>query len=257
MPNIIDHRYAHQLIEKYHKSDVSICVVVKDSKEAKLLKNELSLYIKSSDIKYFPENEILPYDHFSAPDNILSERFSILNSLDANKDMVITTIKSLFEIYPTIDFFQSKETFKIGNYLSLGGLENILITLNYEKVNRIEGINQYSLRGGIIDIYTPIYKNPLRVEIFDDVVESIRFFDLETQSSIEKTTNFRLSNSALYTFDDLSLKIFRDNWREYFQQHDERNCEIFKKLNTERKAEGSDIYTPFFFTKTSNFFELF
>ena len=257
MPNIIDHRYAHQLIEKYHKSDVSICVVVKDSKEAKLLKNELSLYIKSSDIKYFPENEILPYDHFSAPDNILSERFSILNSLDANKDMVITTIKSLFEIYPTIDFFQSKETFKIGNYLSLDRLENILITLNYEKVNRIEGINQYSLRGGIIDIYTPIYKNPLRVEIFDDVVESIRFFDLETQSSIEKTTNFRLSNSALYTFDDLSLKIFRDNWREYFQQHDERNCEIFKKLNTERKAEGSDIYTPFFFTKTSNFFELF
>ena len=141
--------------------------------------------------------------------------------------------------------------------MSLNKLENILISLNYEKVNRIDGINQYSLRGGIIDIYTPIYKNPLRVEIFDDVVESIRLFDLETQSSIEKTINFRLSNSALYTYDDHSLKIFRDNWREYFQQYDERNCEIFQKLNTERKAEGSDIYTPFFFTKTSNFFELF
>ena len=252
-----DHRYAHQLIDKYHKSDASICVVVKESKDARLLKNELSLYIKSSEIKYFPENEILPYDHFSAPDNILSDRFSILNSLNNNKDIVITTIKSLFEIYPTKDFFQSKEVFEIGDSLSLSKLENILISLNYEKVNRIDGINQYSLRGGIIDIYTPIYKNPLRVEIFDDVVESIRLFDLETQSSIEKTTNFRLSNSALYTFDDHSLKIFRDNWREYFQEHDERNCEIFQKLNTERKAEGSDIYTPFFFTKTSNFFELF
>ena len=252
-----DHRYAHQLIDKYHKSDASICVVVKESKDARLLKNELSLYIKSSEIKYFPENEILPYDHFSAPDNILSDRFSILNSLNNNKDIVITTIKSLFEIYPTKDFFQSKEVFKIGDSLSLNKLENILISLNYEKVNRIDGINQYSLRGGIIDIYTPIYKNPLRVEIFDDVVESIRLFDLETQSSIEKTINFRLSNSALYTYDDHSLKIFRDNWREYFQQYDERNCEIFQKLNTERKAEGSDIYTPFFFTKTSNFFELF
>ena len=252
-----DHRYAHQLIDKYHKSDASICVVVKESKDARLLKNELSLYIKSSEIKYFPENEILPYDHFSAPDNILSDRFSILNSLNNNKDIVITTIKSLFEIYPTKDFFQSKEVFEIGDSLSLNKLENILISLNYEKVNRIDGINQYSLRGGIIDIYTPIYKNPLRVEIFDDVVESIRLFDLDTQSSIERTITFRLSNSALYTFDDHSLKIFRDNWREYFQQHDERNCEIFQKLNTERKAEGSDIYTPFFFTKTSNFFELF
>ncbi len=133
--------------------------------------------------------------------------------------------------------------------MSLDKLENILISLNYEKVNRIEGINQYSLRGGIIDIFTPIYKNPLRVEIFDDLIESIRFFDLETQSSIEKITNFKLSNSSLYTFDDNSLKVFRDNWREYFQQYDERNCEIFQKLNTERKAEGSDIYTPFFLLK--------
>src|SRR6056300_1056462 len=102
----IDHRYAHQLIDKYHKSDASICVVVKESKDARLLKNELSLYIKLSDIKYFPENEILPYDHFSAPDNIVSERFSILNPKDDNKNIVITTIKSLFEIYPTRDFFQ-------------------------------------------------------------------------------------------------------------------------------------------------------
>ena len=140
-----DHRYAHQLIDKYHKSDASICVVVKESKDARLLKNELSLYIKSSEIKYFPENEILPYDHFSAPDNVLSDRFSILNSLNNNKDIVITTIKSLFEIYPTKDFFQSKEVFEIGDSLSLNKLENILISLNYEKVNRIDGINQYSL----------------------------------------------------------------------------------------------------------------
>ncbi len=110
----IDHRYAHQLIDKYHKSDTSICVVVKESKDARLLKNELSLYVKSSLVKYFPENEILPYDHFSAPDNIVSERFSILNSpKDNNKNIVITTIKSLFEIYPTKRFFQSKEIFEI------------------------------------------------------------------------------------------------------------------------------------------------
>ena len=110
-----DHRYAHQLIDKYHKSDASICVVVKESKDARLLKNELSLYIKSSEIKYFPENEILPYDHFSAPDNILSDRFSILNSLNNNKDIVITTIKSLFGaalvIFSTLIIFR-REIYK-------------------------------------------------------------------------------------------------------------------------------------------------
>ena len=79
MNKIIDHRHAHQLSDLYHKSDRSLCVLVKDSKEAKLLENELALYIDK--IKYFPENEILPYDHFSIPENILKERFQIFNSL--------------------------------------------------------------------------------------------------------------------------------------------------------------------------------
>ena len=57
-----DHRVAHQLIDKYHDSNDSLCIIVKDNKEAKLLKNELSLYLNSSKIRYFPENEILPYD---------------------------------------------------------------------------------------------------------------------------------------------------------------------------------------------------
>jgi transcription-repair coupling factor (superfamily II helicase) len=97
----------------------------------------------------------------------------------------------------------------------------------------------------------------LRIEIFDNSIESIRFFDLETQSSIKKSNNFRLSKSSLYTFNDHDLKIFRDNWREYFQEYDERHCEIFQNLNTSSKAEGSDIYLPLFFSKTSNFFEIF
>ena len=124
-----DHRIAHQLIDKYHDSDTSLCIVVKNSKEARLINNELSLYLNSKNINYFPENEILPYDHFSAPDNILSDRFSILNTLDKEKKIIITTIKSLFELYPTKDFFQSKETFNLGDSLSLNKLEKILISL--------------------------------------------------------------------------------------------------------------------------------
>ena len=86
MNKIIDHRHAHQLCNKYHESDRSLCVIVKDTKEARLLENELSLYIDK--IRYFPENEILPYDHFSIPENILKERFQILNTLNENKEII-------------------------------------------------------------------------------------------------------------------------------------------------------------------------
>ena len=255
MNKIIDHRHAHQLSDLYHKSDRSLCVLVKDSKEAKLLENELALYIDK--IKYFPENEILPYDHFSIPENILKERFQIFNSLNEEKEIVITTIKSLFELFPTLDLYKSREVFQIQDKVSLESLEEILISLNYEKTNKIESLNQYAIRGGIIDIFTPIYKNPLRIEIFDDLIESIRFFDIETQLSIDKIQNFKLTKSSLYGFDEHNLKVFKDNWRNYFQNNDERHCEIFQKLNNNETAEGSDIYLPLFFNKTSSFIDLF
>ena len=85
---------AHELCRFYQESNNSICLIVKNNKEAKYIFNELSLYLNQEDINYFPENEILPYDHFSVPENILIERFKILNSVSIKKNILITTIKN-------------------------------------------------------------------------------------------------------------------------------------------------------------------
>ena len=248
---------AYELCKYYQQSQKSICLVVNDNKEAKFITNELSLYLSDGEINHFPENEILPYDHFSTPENILIDRFTILNSLSSKKNILITTVKNLFEIYPTVGFFESVKTFNIGDKLSITNLEEILSSLNYLKTNKIDGINQYSLRGGIADIYTPIYKNPLRVELFDDHIESIRYFDPDSQLSIDKINSFNISKGSIPSLDKLSIKIFKDNWREYFQHNDERLCEIFQKLNSGINPEGSEIYLPFFLKTHSNFFDLF
>ena len=93
----VDHRFAHQLFEANKNKDNALCVIVENAKEAKLLKNELNLYLDATKVDYFPENEILPYDHFSVPESIVKERFKILNSIDNNK-IIISTVKNLFEI---------------------------------------------------------------------------------------------------------------------------------------------------------------
>ena len=253
----IDHKNAHHLCNIFSTSEKSICVIVESNKEARFLYNELSLYLDCNLIDYFPENEILPYDHFSSPESILKERFRILNSTNANKQILITTLKNLFEIYPPKGFFKSIQDLKISDKLSIKELVKTLEDLSYEKVNRIEAVNQFSLRGGIIDIYTPIYKEPLRIEIFDDQIESIRQFDPESQLSTDKLTHFSLTKGSLTSLDTNSLKIFKDNWREYFQNYDERQCEIFQKLNNGDHSEGSEIYLPLLFNESSSFFELF
>ena len=257
MNHKIQQSNAHELCRFYQESNNSICLIVKNNKEAKYIFNELSLYLNQEDINYFPENEILPYDHFSVPENILIERFKILNSVSIKKNILITTIKNLFELYPSIGFFSSINKFSNGDKLSIKDLESILSSLNYSKTNKIDGINQYSLRGGIADIFTPIYKYPLRIEIFDDQIESIRYFDPESQLSIKRLDHFNISHGNLPPLDEISIKLFKDNWRDYFQNNDERLCEIFQKLSSGINPEGSEIYLPLFLKSKSNFFELF
>ena len=163
----------------YIKSHKSLCLVTKNSYESRYIYNELSLLLDKNSIKNFYENDILPYDHFSIPQNILKQRFKIINENQKDKHILITSVKNLFEIFPDKFFFNSKNIFSKGSKISTKDIISIVESLNYQKKDHVEKLNEYSLRGGIIDIFTPIYNNPLRVEIFDDTIESIRFFDID------------------------------------------------------------------------------
>ena len=249
--------YSYSLLNYFLNSNKPICILVKNNKEALYLQNELGLLIDKEKIKLFPENEILPYDHFSIPKNINKKRFKIINNNSQDKHILITSIKNLFDRYPTIDNFKSKKSYEVGSQISLNELIKILESLNYIKKDNVENINEYTVRGGIIDIYTPIYKNPLRVEIFDDKIESIRFFNIDNQLSIKETKNFSLTKGDFISFDKSTINLFIDSWREYFIDFDERYCSLFQNIKNQIPVEGIEIYLPFFFKNTSSFFEIF
>ena len=249
--------FSYSLKKDFENSKKPLCVLVKDNNEAVYLKNELSLLIGSDEILLFPENDILPYDHFSVPEKITKQRFKIINNTDKKKHILITTIKNLFELYPSKDYFKSMENFSIGKKISLNNIIKIIESLNYQKKNNVENINEYSLRGGIIDIHTPLYDNPLRVEIFDDIIESIRLFDVDSQLSIKNIKNFSISQGDLISLNSSIRNQFIDKWREYFVDVDERYCPLFQKIKNYNKVEGLEIYFPFFFNETTSFFNLF
>ncbi len=249
--------FSYSLKKDFENSKKPLCVLVKDNNEAVYLKNELSLLIGSDEILLFPENDILPYDHFSIPEKITKQRFKIINNTDKKKHILITTIKNLFELYPSKEYFKSMENFSIGKKISLNNIIKIIESLNYQKKTNVENINEYSLRGGIIDIYTPLYDNPLRIEIFDDIIESIRLFDVDSQLSIKNIKNFSISQGDLISLNSSITNQFIDKWREYFVDVDERYCPLFQKIKNHHKVEGIEIYFPFFFNETTSFFNLF
>ena len=251
-----DHSFAHALCKKYQQDHKSLCVVVDDVKTSKTLFNELRLYLKPNEVFIFPESEVLPYDHFSTPQNIVKDRFTILNTLK-EKSIVITTTKNLYEKLPPISHFQSLSTFSVNDQVNINDFLKILDSNNFKRKDKVEYTNEYAHRGGIVDIYTPIYKSPIRIEFFDTTIESIRFFDEKTQSSLSSIKTFNLSNGSLIPRNKPSVELFKARWRKYFDKKDERDCTIFNKVSDGKEAEGLEIYLPFFFENTHAFKDIF
>ena len=128
----------YEIHKEFLEGKESICYVAEDIKEAQFLKNSLSLLDIDNEILLFPEQEILPYDHFSIPQKVIKERFQIINN-DFNKPQIlITTIKNLFELYPPKEYFQSSKNFSIGADISVKQLSKILESNKYTKKINVE-----------------------------------------------------------------------------------------------------------------------
>ena len=118
-------------------------------------------------ISRFYDREILPYDHFSTPDDVVKKRINEIFKIP-NSELILTSVKNLFEFYPEYSFFDSLKTYRVGEKISISDLKKALETLNYIRVDKVKTLNEYSHRGGIIDINSGRYKNPVRIDFFDD-----------------------------------------------------------------------------------------
>ena len=247
----------YQIHQNFLENNKSLTLVTRNAKESEYLFNALKIFNPDENIFLFPESEILPYDHFSMPEKVIKDRFQIINKISKHKHILVVSIKSLFEKYPTNEYFESFNKFAIKDNISVKNLIEIIESLNYSKKVNVESINEYAIRGGIIDIFSPIYENPLRIEIFDDTIESIRFFNIESQLSIKNIEHFSISKGSIFSLDENKIDLFISRWRDYFHNYDERFCSLFQNIKNGIIPEGIEVYFPLLFNKTSQFKDLF
>tara|TARA_B100000963_G_scaffold361447_1_gene396931 strand:+ start:114 stop:3398 length:3285 start_codon:yes stop_codon:yes gene_type:complete len=248
---------AFDLYEHTKFKDKKSLYLCESDKEARLLKNELSLLLDDSEIGYFPEREILPYDRFSTADSIVQERIQLLNSNKKDFKLVITSYINIFEKLPSKNNFLARKNFQVGDSLSIKDLTIILDDLNYQRVDKVTSINEYTVRGGVVDFYSGFYEQPLRIDFFGDEIDEIRIFNPLTQHMVGKLSKFKLFIGTEIALDEESIKKFKDSWRKYFQSYDERHCEIFQGLVNGYFPEGYEIYNPLIQTDHSNLIDYF
>ena len=136
----------------------------------------------------FPAKDYLFYKADTRGNYISRERSECLRQLvEEEEGMVVTTLPAMLEKLEGKNAFrQAVFTVQLGQTLSLEGLQDNLHSLGYQRVDQVESRGEYSLRGGILDVFSNQMEEPLRIEFFDDEVDSLRYFSLESQRSLEQ-----------------------------------------------------------------------
>lgn len=238
--------------------------------EAKKVYDDLSFYMKDK-LEYLGYQDILFY-HLDAKDRSEEAKgLKVLLKLAKGDNIIlVTSIEAVMRKYiPKERLLENIYTYKIGDVINLEKLSETLVNLGYERVSKIEGFGQFSIRGGIIDIFSLEYNNPIRMELFDDEIDSIRTFDVFSQKSIEKIKQFSITPSrefiypenvkdavakikkdtGKHTNEDVSLNIDNINSKTYFQGienyidylYPEENKSIFTYLQENAIVFFNDI----------------
>ncbi len=182
-----------------------LLIIVPHLRNAESLLEDLRFFQKEmNDLSFlFPEWETLPYDEIPPHPEIIRERVKCLFSLLKGDEVVIvSSIKALMQkVLSPLDLKESLFSLFMGEEVNREHLVNFLLESGYTSVRIVEERGDFSLRGAIIDIYTPFYEEPLRLEFDGDRLESIRRFDPETQRSI---TQGMMENAILLPARDIS-----------------------------------------------------
>ncbi len=173
------------LIDQYHQP---VLFLTNGSLSAKKKVVDLKTFLPEREVLLFPDLDPIPFGAIAQSREVMAQRLKALQGILLSENAVVVCpgealLKKL--IAPEV-FMQYSITLEIGQRVDLQETVSTLIAQGYERVDMVEGTGHFSLRGGILDVFPLSSDNPLRIEFFDDEVDSIRQFVVETQRSLNK-----------------------------------------------------------------------
>ena len=240
LTGLIGSSKAYVLSHWREKVKGALLIVVPHLRNAESLIEDLRFFQKETDASslLFPQWETLPYDDISPHPEIIRERVNCLYSLLRGEEvMIVSSTKALMQkVFSPLDLRESVFSLSVGEEVNRDRLVNFLHESGYTRVRIVEERGDFSLRGAIIDIYTPFYEEPLRLEFDGDRLESIRRFETETQRSIAHGV---MKNAILLPARDIS-KDFSDQPLATLFDYINKNGMVFidEPDAVEREAEA-------------------
>ncbi len=229
-----------------------LAIITATASDAQRLLEELPFFDKDLKVHLFPDWETLPYDQLSPHHDLVSERLATLYQLThRTMDVAIVPVTTALYRLAPVEYLAARSFFfKQGEQLAPGELRRQLTLAGYAHVTQVVASGEYCFRGGLIDLFPMGSTLPYRIELDDDVVESIRSFDVDTQRSIYKVNEVRLLPAREFPLDEEGQTRFRRNFREKFEGDPSRS-RVYKDVSKGVPSPGIEYYLPLFFERTA------
>ncbi|MFT7211618.1 MAG: transcription-repair coupling factor (superfamily II helicase), partial [Granulosicoccus sp.] len=200
--------------------------------------------------------ETLTYDRVSPHQEIISQRIRTLYNLShTSRGILLLTAAALMQRLPPRAFLnQHALIIKQGDTLALDEFRGRLVDAGYRLVTQVEQHGEFAVRGSILDLFPMSSSSPYRVEFFDDEIETIRTFDVDTQRGLKKATYIELLPAHEFPLNETGIALFRKQYRNSFAA-ESKNTPIYTAVSEGRAPSGIEYYMPLFFDETSHLFE--
>ncbi len=206
----------------FHKSELPFLMIFEDKEAAAYYLNDLEQLIGDKEVLFYPGSFRIPYQIEEVDNANVLLRAEVLNRINSRKKpaIIVTYPESLFEKVVTKKELE-KNTLKVavGDKISIDFINEVLFEYEFKRVDFITEPGEFSVRGGIIDVFSFSNDNPYRIEFFGNEVDSIRSFDVETQLSIEKKNKITI-------IPNVENKFFQED-RESFLDYISSNTTLF------------------------------
>lgn len=238
------------------RSRAPLVVVCASAWDANRLAEELHWFDPALRVCAFPDWETLPYDAFSPHPDLISERLATLYQISRGEfDIAVVALSTaLYRLAPPsflaahTFFLKQKDTLDDAAFraqMALGG---------YTHVSQVYAPGEFSIRGGLIDLFPMGSAVPYRIDLFDDQIETLRAFDVDTQRSIYPVGEVRLLPAREFPLDEAGITRFRQAFRERFEG-DPSKSKLYKDVSNGLAPAGIEYYLPLFFERTATLFD--
>ena len=248
-------------------------VVTYDDTRAKEIYDDLRSF--TSRVWLYPAKDLLFYSADIHGNLMARQRIAVLRRLMEDREgVVVTTMDGLMDHLLPLKYLREQSiTVESGQVIDLDAWKERLIAMGYERVAQVDGMGQFSIRGGIVDIFPLTEEVPVRIELWDDEVDSIRTFDLESQRSVEQLENITIYPAAEVVLSGEQLaagirrlekeeKTYEKALREQHKPEEAHRIhtiigELRSGLDEGWRIGGLDAYIRYFCPDTVSFLEYF